>query len=117
LVVIHLVVAVNALAGAAYGLAGAPAIPRSWLGGSPFHDYVVPSLFLAIAVGGTQLVAAAALVRSPARRGAVASLVASGALAAWILAQVAIIGPVSWLQPALLLVAGASAVLAVRVRP
>ena len=62
LVLIELIVAVNAIGGAIYGLAGAESVPREWLDGTPFDSYVVPSLILLIAVGGSMIAAAAALV-------------------------------------------------------
>src|SRR5690606_40846071 len=50
-------IALNALGGAVYGLAGAEGVPLEWLEGSPFDSYVVPSLILLLAVGGTALAA------------------------------------------------------------
>ena len=92
-------VALNALGGGCYGLAGAKGVPREWLAGSPFADYLVPSLILLIIVGGTSLGAAWAVLagRPGARR------LAAGAglvLIVWMAAQVAIIGAESWLQVA-----------------
>ena len=42
--------ALNAFGGGAFGLSGARGIPTEWLEGSPFADYVVPSLILVVAV-------------------------------------------------------------------
>jgi hypothetical protein len=95
--------ALNAFAGGYYGLAGATGVPREWLARSPFTDYVVPSLILAFVVGGTFLGAAFAVfagLPSARRLSAAAGVV----VLVWIAAQVAIIGPVSWLQPAVALV-------------
>ena len=50
--------AVNAVGGGCYGLAGAKGVPVEWLVGSPFADYSVPSLILLIVVGGSSLAAA-----------------------------------------------------------
>ncbi|HEX4933463.1 MAG TPA: hypothetical protein VFV33_09805, partial [Gemmatimonadaceae bacterium] len=94
----------NAVGGGAYGLTGAEAIPRRWLEGSPFTSYVVPSLVLLIVVGGTQLVAAVVVARG-APVGRPASLAAAAILAGWIAVQVAVIGYVSWLQPAMAIAA------------
>ena len=91
--------ALNAFAGGYYGLSGADGVPREWLAGSPFSDYVVPSLVLFVVVGGALALAAIMVFRGypPARAIACA---AAAVLLAWIVVQVAIIGYVSWMQPA-----------------
>jgi hypothetical protein len=100
LVALHFVVGINALAGGYYGLSGAPNVPLEWLQGSPFNSFFVPSLFLFLVVAGSQLWAAIALAARQARAKKVSAL--SGLiLLTWICAQVAIIGYVSWLQPAM----------------
>ena len=91
--------ALNAFAGGYYGLSGAEGVPREWLAGSPFTDYVLPSAILFVVVGGA-LALAATMVFSRhrlARRGAFA---AAAVLLVWTAVQVAIIGYVSWMQPA-----------------
>lgn len=91
--------AVNAFGGGAYGLAGAKAVPLAWLAGTPFRDYFVPSLILFVIVGGAFLGAAIAVFAGsrPARLLALgAGVIALG----WLCVQVAILGFVSWLQPA-----------------
>lgn len=95
--------ALNALGGGLYGLAGAVGVPREWLADSPFSDYTIPSLILMFGVGGTFLGAAYAVFAGlpSARR---LSVAAGLVVLAWIAAQVAIIGPVSWLQPVMVLV-------------
>lgn len=90
--------AVNALAGGVYGLLGAKGIPRSWLDGSPFHDYFVPSLILVVVVGGALSAAAIAVWRG-ARNANVIATAAGVITIGWIVVQLAIIGFVSWLQP------------------
>ena len=92
-------IALNAFGGGLYGLAGAEGIPTEWLAGSPFTDYVIPSLFLLVLVGGTFLAAAVAVFARgrPARP---LALAAGALVLAWIAVQVAIIGYVSWMQPA-----------------
>lgn len=95
--------ALNAFGGGAYGLLGARGVPTEWLADSPFHSYFIPSLFLFVAVGGLCAAASWAVLRKRPFAG-VLSLSAGALLLAWIAAQVAIIGYVSWLQPA---VAGA----------
>lgn len=61
LLTLELVVALNAIGGAVYGLAGAKNVPREWLKGSPFDSYLVPSLVLLVAVAGSSLAAATAI--------------------------------------------------------
>jgi hypothetical protein len=91
-------IALNAFGGGAYGIAGAEDVPRAWLEGSPFRDYLIPSVFLLLIVGGSAWLATIALFAdwSNAR---VLTLTAAGVVLAWIVAQVAIIGYVSPLQP------------------
>ena len=91
--------AVNAFGGGVYGMAGAEGVPLEWLEGSPFADDLIPSLILFFVVGGAFALAAVAVLRRwpRARRAAAAAgVVALG----WIAVQVAILGFVSWLQPA-----------------
>ena len=91
--------AVNAFGGGYYGLSGAEGVPTEWLAGSPFEDYFVPSLFLFVVIGGWLLLATIAVAMSWGRARAIA-LAAGLLLLAWIAVQVAIIGYVSWMQPA-----------------
>jgi hypothetical protein len=104
IVAIELVIAVNAVGGAIYGLAGAENVPREWLEGTPFDSYLIPSLILLVAVGGSMGAAALALLTR--RRCAPAlSVVAGVILVAWITTQIVIIVPdggFSWLQPTML---------------
>lgn len=92
-------VALNAFGGGYFGMSGAEGVPREWLDDSPFKDYFIPGLFLFVIVGGSFLSAAIAVfARSPKAR-----LFAVGAailVLAWLVVQVAIIGYVSWMQPA-----------------
>jgi hypothetical protein len=105
----------NALAGAWYGLAGASAVPREWLAGTPFRTYRAPAAVLGVAVGGSQLAAAAALARRTPRAPA-RSAVAAVVLLGWIGAQVAAIGYRSPLQPAVVAWGAAALVLSLRLR-
>lgn len=104
LVAVEVVIAVNAVGGAIYGLAGAENVPREWLEGTPFDSYLIPSLTLLVAVGGSMGAAALAVLRR--RRYAAALSVGAGViLVAWITTQVVIIVPdggFSWLQPTML---------------
>jgi hypothetical protein len=97
--IINLVLALNAFGGGTYGILGAKDVPSAWLAGSPFKSYLIPSLFLFIVVGGFCLVTSILLFRNSnwARR---MCFVSGMILLAWIAAQMAIIGYVSWLQPA-----------------
>jgi hypothetical protein len=91
--------ALNAFAGGYYGLAGAKGIPREWLRGSPFADYFVPSLILVVVVGGTFLLASVA-VFARWRHARVLAIAAAVVVFGWLATEIAIIGYVSWMQPA-----------------
>lgn len=90
--------AVNAFGGGYYALSGAEGVPLSWLEGTPFHSYLIPGVFLAVVVGGGMTLACVAWILR--RRSApLLSLAAGLVLVVWIVAQVAMIGYVSWMQP------------------
>lgn len=91
--------ALNALGGGYYGLAGAKGIPREWLRGSGFSDYFVPSLVLMTVVGGSFLLAAVA-VFARWRHDRWLATAAGVIVLGWLAVEVAIIGYVSWMQPA-----------------
>jgi hypothetical protein len=91
--------ALNAFAGGYYGLAGAKGVPREWLRGSPFADYFVPGLVLFVIVGGALLLATVA-VFARWRHARVPALAAGVIVLGWLSIQVAVIGYVSWMQPA-----------------
>ena len=98
LIAIQTLVALNAIGGGIYGLAGAKDVPSTWLEGSPFPDYTIPSLFLLGVIGGGMIVATAAwLLRR--RVAPWLSLGMGVVLMSWIVAQVSIITLNSWLQP------------------
>ena len=90
--------ALNAFAGGYYGLSGTKGVPTTWLQGSPFTDYYIPSLILFGVVGGSLLLAAIA-VFAYFRIAHVAALCAGTVVLVWLVVQVAIIGYVSWMQP------------------
>jgi len=92
--------AANAVGGAVYGLRGAPGVPRAWLQRSPFRDYRIPSAILGIAVGGSAAGAAATAWRG-SDHAPVTAVAAGTVLTGWIVAQVAVIGLRSALQPAM----------------
>ena len=83
--------ALNAFAGGCYGLAGAEGVPATWLAGSPFSDYFIPSVILFTVVGGSFL-AAGMLVFARSRFGRVSALAAGSIVMVWLATQVAIIG-------------------------
>jgi len=91
--------ALNAFGGGYYGLAGADGVPTAWLEGSPFNDYFVPSLILLVVVGGSFVLAAVAVV-ARLRYARLTALAAGVVVLGWLAAQLAIIGYVSWMQPA-----------------
>ena len=91
--------AINAFAGGWYGLSGAPGVPLEWLAGSPFTIYFIPSLVLFVVVGGA-LACAAIAVFARWRLAGHTALLAGIIVLSWMCAQVAIIGYVSWMQPA-----------------
>jgi hypothetical protein len=97
-------IALNALGGGYYGMVGAKGIPPEWLKGSPFKSYFIPSLFLFLVVGGSCLIGAVAVFRN-SKHARNISFFCSGLLISWIVAQVAIIGYVSWMQPAIFIFA------------
>jgi hypothetical protein len=111
LITIQLFVMLNAFGGGYYGLAGAKDIPMSWLDGSPFRSFFVPSLFLFVVIGGGMLVATIVWVRR-SRLAPWVSLGMGVLLMLWIIVQVSIIGYVSWMQPASFAAGAAIATLA-----
>jgi hypothetical protein len=106
----------NAFGGGAYGMAGAEGVPTEWLDGSPFSSYLVPSLILFVVVGGSFLLATVAVL-ARSRHARLAAAGAATVALLWIAIQVAIIGPVSWLQPATVIAALLVLVLDWRLRP
>lgn len=111
LLALHLLVGLNALAGGYFGLSGAPQVPIDWLDGSPFQSYFIPSLILLFVVGGSQFLAAFFLFRKSPSSLKLSKL-AGAILLVWIIVQVSIIGYVSWLQPAIAMIAGVNFLLA-----
>jgi hypothetical protein len=91
--------ALNAFAGGFYGMSGAEDVPKDWLEGSPFDDYFIPGLVLFVVVGGAFLTAAIA-VFVKLRLGRTAAFAAGAIVLGWLVVETAIIGYVSWMQPA-----------------
>ena len=100
LIVLQLLIMFNAFGGGIYGFFGAPGVDPAWLDGSPFSSYFIPSLFLFIVIGGGLALATGAWVRR-SRLAPRLSLLMGVLLMGWIAAQLAMIGSVSWLQPAI----------------
>ncbi len=91
--------AINAFGGGYYGMSGAEGVPPELLEDSPFKNYFIPSLILFVVVGGMSLSAAVGVfIRSPYAKTLSNSLVLI--LFVWLMTQIAIIGYVSWMQPA-----------------
>ena len=91
--------ALNAFGGGYYGMAGAKNVPTDWLKGSPFRSYFIPGLILFACVGGSALWAAIAVFRRH-RQARKAACICGIVTLIWLTVQVAIIGYVSWMQPA-----------------
>jgi hypothetical protein len=91
--------ALNAFGGGYYGISGAEGVPLEHLDGSPFENYLIPSLILFIVVGGSALFASIALFAGSkiARTASFANVII---VFGWLSVQVAIIGYISWMQPA-----------------
>lgn len=102
--------AVSAFGGGIYGLLGAKEIPTAWLEGSPFASYLVPSVVLLLVIGGSHAAAAAAVFGRSRWAGPLSAL-AGLLLLGWVWAEVIVIGYVSWLQPAMAIVAKVTLVL------
>ena len=97
--ILLLLVALNAFGGGYYGMAGAENVPVEWLQGSPFRSYFIPSLFLFVIVGGLSSFSAI-LVFKKHRLARKLSFLTAIIILCWLAVQVAIIGYVSWMQPA-----------------
>ncbi len=58
IVVLAAFIALSAIGGGIAMLAGAMQFPLEWLRNTPFSDYTIPALVLAMVVGGSSLLAA-----------------------------------------------------------
>jgi hypothetical protein len=102
LIVLHLLVGVSAV-GAGLALAMEPSgetltFETEWLAGSPFDDYLISGLFLAVVNGGLNL-ASVYVLATQKWWGSFVSLSAGVVLVAWIVIQWLIIGYQHWSQP------------------
>lgn len=103
--------ALNAFGGGYYGISGAKGVPLEWLQGTPFDDYYVPSVILFLGVGGVLLWASLA-VFTQLKHAREIAFFAGIVLAGWLTVQLALIGYVSWMQPATAAFTGVVLVLA-----
>lgn len=95
LIVLEAIVALSAIAGGVALATGTITFPLSWLQGTPFSDYMIPGLMLAIVVGGSALLAAATVFIH--REWAVLVSVAAGLLmAGYEVVHVALIDHLDW---------------------
>jgi hypothetical protein len=107
--------ALNAFAGGYYAIAGAKNVPLEWLEGSPFKNYLLPGLFLFIVIGGSCTAGSIAIFRNN-KYALRLSLFCSLLLISWIIIQVAIIGYVSWMQPAVFITGSVVLILVLWIR-
>lgn len=96
--VLHVLVSTNAFGGGYYGMMGAKDLPQDWLVGTPFKNYLIPSLFLFFVIGGSFLFTSIAVFRK-FRTARLLSICCGLLLIAWLVIQISIIGYVSWMQP------------------
>jgi hypothetical protein len=98
--------ALTALFGA---LTVVPNLPHDWIAGSIFPDYTVPALGLGVLVGGSAVIAVAALIFRP-KLGAAAAMLSAVMILGFEVVEIATVGfspltygvssPQSWLQVA-----------------
>lgn len=100
-VTIDALAAVLSVAGFVGLLGGGIQFPAEWLVGTPFSDYTVPALTLGFVVGGSALVAAVVTAVASREAGALATAAAGAVMLGWIVGELALIGYVSWMQPAM----------------
>lgn len=103
LALLHAVIGAGALA-AGPALARDPSgqsltFRTEWLRGSPFRDYRIPGLFLALVIAPLHLAAAVSQLREASFAPAL-STTAGGVLLPWSLVQFLAIGVRHWTQPA-----------------
>lgn len=94
-------IALTAIGGGIAMLTGADPFPPAWLAGTPFTDFTIPALLLAIGVGGSALLAAVLVLR-PGRAGLLATQAAGLIMAGYIVGEVLLLkqtppGP-TWIE-------------------
>jgi len=95
--------AVSAIAGGIGLLGNGIGLPLDWLDGSPFSDYTIPGIILGAIVGGSQLLAAGAMLRRVERSHTTAAI-AGVVMMGWIASEVLIVGTHGGLMLALQLI-------------
>lgn len=90
-------IALSAIGGGVAMLVGAIQFPLEWLRNTPFPDYAIPALVLAIVVGGSSLLAAVT-VFTGREVGVLASAGAGLIMAGYEVVEVVTIKHVYWLQ-------------------
>lgn len=113
LVALDAFVGLTAIIGGLALLVGWIQPPLDVLRGSPFPNYVVPSLALLIVVGGTATMASIAVL-AHRKFGIAASFAAGSFMMVFEIVETAVIGPASWLQLFYFVVGLVIAVLAYR---
>lgn len=98
--ILLLLLAINAFYGGWYGMSGAKDVPTEWLKGSIFQDYYFPGLLLFIFVGGSSLLASFHVFKND-KYARLFTFLCVLIVFIWLLSQIAIIGYVSWMQPAI----------------
>lgn len=83
-------VALTAIGGGIAMLVGADQFPAEWLRGTPFRDYTIPALLLAVVVGGSSLLSAVLLFTAP-RLGLLTSMAAGVILTGYVFVEVLIL--------------------------
>ena len=89
--------ALSALGGGAGLVTGTLPVPTALLRHTPFDSYVIPGLFLGIAIGGSALVGAIALL-AHAKRSRLISAAAAFIMIGWIAGETILVEGFSWLQ-------------------
>ena len=92
LFVANALVALTAVPGGITVATGFDKFPAAWLTGTPFSSYLVPGLILAVVVGGSATVAAAATLRSR-EAGALSSMLAGAIMLGWLVGERLILPP------------------------
>lgn len=98
--ILLLLLVLNAFYGGWYGMSGAKDVPVEWLKGSMFQDYYFPGLILFIFVGGSSLLACFHVFKN-GKYARTFTFLCVSIVFIWLLSQIAIIGYVSWMQPAI----------------
>lgn len=117
--VFQALIAISAFAGG-YGLVFDPSgqslgMSTAELSGTPFPDYLLPGLFLLVIIGGGHLLGSIATFLRWRYAGEYAVFI-GGMLLIWIIAQVLMIGLVSFLQPLYFLFGVVEIALGIRLR-